>query len=284
MAVQAVQAIGRMRGGAQSQLMLGSDGRLLVVKFQNNPQGVRVLANEWLATRLAGALGLPVPDTAIVEVSEWLVSHSPDLWVEVQAGTRERCRAGLQFGCDYAGGEEGGQVLDYLPEAALREVRNAKAFAGMLVLDKWTGNCNGRQAVFVRGARQRTWRALFIDQGFCFNAGCWSFPDAAKRGVYGRNCVYEGVTGWESFEPWLSRLEEMRAEAVWRIAEEIPPEWCGGGTDALEQLVEELLGRRKRVRELIEAFRESDRMPFPAWRSRASVAMGTGWPLTAGVM
>ena len=58
MAVLAVQAIRRMRGGAQSQLMLGADGQLWVVKFQNNPQHVRVLANELIATRLAEAIGL----------------------------------------------------------------------------------------------------------------------------------------------------------------------------------------------------------------------------------
>ena len=50
----AVQAIRRMRGGAQSQLMLGADGKLWVVKFRNNPQHVRVLANELIATRLGG--------------------------------------------------------------------------------------------------------------------------------------------------------------------------------------------------------------------------------------
>ena len=37
-AVLAVQQIRAMRGGAQSQLMLGSDENLWVVKFQNNPQ------------------------------------------------------------------------------------------------------------------------------------------------------------------------------------------------------------------------------------------------------
>ena len=47
-----------MRGGAQSHLMLASDGNLYVVKFSNNPQHVRVLANELLATRLAAAVGL----------------------------------------------------------------------------------------------------------------------------------------------------------------------------------------------------------------------------------
>ena len=45
-----------------------------------------------------------------------------------------------------------GQVVDYLPEEQLDEVRNLAEFAGMLVLDKWTGNCNGRQAVFERKA------------------------------------------------------------------------------------------------------------------------------------
>ena len=60
-AVIAIQQIRRMRGGAQSHLMLASDNNLYVVKFRNNPQHVRVLANELLATRLAEAVGLAVP-------------------------------------------------------------------------------------------------------------------------------------------------------------------------------------------------------------------------------
>jgi hypothetical protein len=56
-AVLAVQQIRRMRGGAQGQLMLGADGHIYVVKFQNNPQHMRVLANEFLATRLTGLMG-----------------------------------------------------------------------------------------------------------------------------------------------------------------------------------------------------------------------------------
>ena len=84
----------------------------------------------------------------------------------------------------------------------------------MLALDKWTGNCNGRQAVFDRRPRERRYRATFIDQGFCFNAGEWTFPDSPLRGVYARNRVYAGVTGWQSFEPWLSRIETMEADTV----------------------------------------------------------------------
>lgn len=277
MAVLAVQAIRRMRGGAQSQLMLGADGALWVVKFRNNPQGERVLANELLATRIAEAVGLTVPQSDVVEVSEWLVTHSPEMLLDVRRGERVRCEAGLQFGSRFAGGMMPGQVVDYLPETQLREIRNFPEFAGMLVVDKWTGNCNGRQAVYERKARERKYRAIFIDQGFCFNAGEWTFPDVPLRGVFPRNLVYESVTGWESFEPWLSRVEAFRGETLGKVAEEIPPGWYGGDPMALERLMEQMLQRRGKVRELIAAFRDSGREPFPKWNRTGKIVVPSGW-------
>ncbi len=235
-----------MRGGAQSQMMLGADGRLWVVKFRNNPQGERVLANEFIATRLAEAVGLTVPQTDVMEVSGWLIANSPEMWVDAGRGERSRCSEGLQFGSAFVGGLMPGQVVDYLPEEMLPEVRNVAEFAGMLCLDKWTGNTNGRQAVFARKPRERKYRATFIDQGFCFHANSWTFPDTPLRGVYPRNRVYETVTGWNSFEPWLSRVEGMEADALFAIAEQVPIEWYGDPV-ALEGLVEALLQRRSRV-------------------------------------
>ena len=264
MAVLAVQQIRRMRGGAQGHLMLGADEQLWVVKFQNNPQHVRVLANEMLATRLAEAAGLSVPVTDVVEVSGWLIENTPELDVDL-GRERVRCQAGLQFGARYVGGTMPGQVMDYLPEEQLGEIRNLEEFAGMLALDKWTGNANGRQAVFARKARERRYSASFIDQGYCFHAGDWKFEDVPLRGVYPRNLVYAQVRGWESFEPWLTRLETMDATVMWRAAEAIPPEWYGGDLSAMESLVETLIQRQKRIRALIEGFGRSQRAPFPKW-------------------
>jgi hypothetical protein len=93
LAVLAVQQIRRMRGGAQGQLMLGADGRVYVVKFQNNPQHTRVLANEFLASRLAAAAGLTVPECDLVDVSSWLIENTPALEIDM-GRTRERCRPG----------------------------------------------------------------------------------------------------------------------------------------------------------------------------------------------
>jgi len=245
-----------------------SDGYFYVVKFLNNPQHLRVLANEFLATRLAERAGLPVPVTEVVEVSEWLIQYTPELNIQLARNT-VACQAGLQFGSRYVVNPLDGQVFDYLPGEMLDRVRNLETFAGMLAVDKWTCNANGRQATFWRKMRERKYTATFIDQGYCFNAGEWTFPDLALRGVYARNEVYAGVQGWESFEPWLSRIESMGEDTLWRLAGEIPPEWYGGEWDALEKLVGELIERRGMVRELISAFRISPRRPFPQWREQA---------------
>ena len=138
----------------------------------------------------------------------------------------------------------------------------------MLPLDKWTCNANGRQAVFYRRGREKRYTATFIDQGFCFNAAEWRFQDAPLRGVYMRNAVYREVTGWESFEPWLSTLEQVEAQRIWEIAEAVPPEWYENEAGVLEQLVEKLIERRAEVRDRIREFRESSRKPFPNWERK----------------
>ncbi len=155
LAVTAVQHVRRMRGGAQGHLMRCSDTHFYVVKFRNNPQHLRVLANELLATRLAELAGLPVPATNVVEVDEWLVEHTPELNIQL-AGSCIPCQAGLQFGSRYVVSPLEGQVFDYLPIEMLSRVRNLEAFAGMLVIDKWTGNANGRQAAFWRRCETRS--------------------------------------------------------------------------------------------------------------------------------
>src|SRR5690348_13337183 len=264
MPVLAVQQVRRMRGGAQAHLMRADDGHFYVVKFQNNPQHLRVLANELLATRLAERVGLPVPATEVIEVDAWLIENTPELCMEVSLHPVP-CKPGLQFGARYVCDPAEAQVFDYLPESMLDKVKNREAFAGMLALDKWLGNANGRQAVFWKKSRERKYNVSFIDQGYCFNAGEWDFPDSPLRGVYARNCVYKDVRGWDAFEPWLSRIEKLDPEIVREIAEEIPPEWVGHDWQALEKLAKEIIARRGKVRDLIKAFRNSSRQPFPEW-------------------
>jgi HipA-like kinase len=292
----AVEHVRRMRGGAQAQLMRCDDEAYYIVKFQNNPQHLRILANEMLATRLAARLGLIVPQVEVVDVRPEIIAYTPDLVMQLGLG-RKPCAAGKQFGSQFPGHPARMTVHDFLPDEQLGAVRNLSDFLGVLVFDKWTCNTNGRQAIFFRepgdpadaerAAGPRTpesatandpspghaagsdtaYTAMMIDFGFCFNAGEWDFPDAPLRGLYARHRVYEGVAGMEAFEPWLARLEKQITERVLgEEAAQIPPEWYGGDWNALERLIERLYRRRERVRELIVSARDSGREPFPNWK------------------
>jgi HipA-like protein len=276
--IAAVRHLRPLRGGAQAHLLKASDGACYVTKFQNNPQQVRVLANEMLATNLGLALGLPMPRVEVIEVSDWLIEQTEDLRISLGVA-KIPCRSGKQLGSLYVGSESPAMTLDYLPHELLQGVRNLSDFARVLVLDKWTCNSDGRQAIFSKLRGRQRYAATFIDQGYCFNAGEWSFPDCPLRGVYANNCVYEGVTGWEAFEPSLTRAEEMDADTIWRCAAGIPEEWYEADRDGLHRLVDALHHRRGTIRKLIAEFHRSSRNPFPNWReSPADSAM----PLAAG--
>lgn len=268
--VVAVEQIRRMKGGSQSHLMRCSDGNYYVVKFQNNPQHRRILFNEFLGTKLAERIGLPTTPIAIVEVSEDLIRLSEELVIELPRA-RIPCRQGLQFGSQFPGDPRRSALFDFFSDSHLGRVVNLADFIGMLVFDKWTCNADGRQVLFC--PVEHRYRAVMIDQGFCFNVGGWNFPDAPLRGLYAQTLVYAGVIGMKTFEVWLERLEESITEEVFdEIIRQIPPDWYEDDQDELPRLIERLLARRSRIPELIVDAKESSRQPFQNWISDAAVA------------
>ena len=262
--VTAVKTLKRMRGGACSHLMLASDGTRWVVKFTNNPQHIRVLANEMIASSIATAVGLSVPQCALVCVPVTVIDESPELTIRDLAGREVKCEAGLHCGSRFIG-SEGTEVQEVLSNDMLLRVTNLTEFCGVLCLDKWLANSDGRQAIFSRASSLEQHTAMFIDHGFCFTAGDWSFSDSTLRGVYHSVCVYERVDGWGSFEPWISRMEGFETSALWEIMKRVPEDWYNRDSVAAEVLIDSLDKRRVGIRGLINMFRRSGRTPFPHW-------------------
>ena len=268
MSITAVAQLSPLRGGSQARIMLADDGKRYVVKFQGNPQCTRVLANDYLASRMARMIGLTVPEPVVIQVDEKTIQDQKITFT--LAGREVAARPGLQFGSDVVNGE----IWDWPSRSMLGRVRNPREFAGVLALDKWTANADGRQVVFHKEVRERKYTASFIDFGYCFNAGEWSFPDAPLRGVYGLNDVYQGIKSWDDFAPWLQRIEMFPEQQLWSIADEIPCEWYGE-RDELQRLLDRLLERRSIVRQLIEDFRTSSRNPFPNWPTERPLPCAT---------
>jgi hypothetical protein len=268
--VTAVRHVRGMRGQAQSQLMYCSDGGFYVVKFTNNPQHVRVLANEMLASLLARHLGLPVAEGVIVKVDASLVRSTPGMTMHMQS-TTVPCQSGLQFGSRYVVEPSQGAVFDYLPPSVLEHVQNRQKLWEALAFDKWTCNSDFRQAAFWKGPSERFYTAAFIDQGYCFNGRDWTLLDIVLRGVYEQNEIYTGVRDWESFEPALSGIETMSQDMLQYAAKAIPATWYGGDWRALQTLARRLHERRNEVRGAIDAFRLCTRAPFPNWEENQTI-------------
>jgi hypothetical protein len=242
-----------------------SNNKFYVVKFRNNPQGVKILANEFIFSQLARALNLSVPTPAIVEVSEWLIQHSPELNIRIPPNSTLLCDSGLHYGSEYAIDPLKGCVVDWPSSEMLMRMRNRAEFAGILILDKWSGNLDSRQSVFWRRSVERRYSACFIDHGYCFGAGGWDFRDEPQRGAYAKSEVYGDITGWQSFDPWLPELERLDETIIWNAVSNTPPLWYSSDWSSLERLAETLILRRRKVRQLIEQFRDMSSHPFPRW-------------------
>jgi hypothetical protein len=147
----------------------------------------------------------------------------------------------------------------------------------MLVFDQWMGNADSRQAIFFR-ARLREWLpaheahplrlgfvAQMVDHGFAFDGPHWRFGDSPLQGLYFRPAVYQGVRGLDDFQPWLDRIVHFPEAIVDQALKQIPPAWVAGDEDSLSQLCENLLRRRKRVVDLIQACRHGRAGLFPGW-------------------
>jgi len=280
--IYATKYVRRMRGGSHACLLRCSDAAHYVVKVQNNPQGRRILANELLGTLLAKKLSLPVAEPAVINVSREFIRGSSEMVIKAGHSCAPM-HGGRCFGSQVPRyGEPNSSrnpplefVHEPLPSKQAKMVANVADVAGMLVFDKWTCNTDGRQTIFVQNANRQTYRAIMIDQGFCFNGIEWSFPDAGLYCIGLYNSVFDRIPSFSTFEPWLDYLEnKIDREILAKLAEQVPPEWYEYNRDALRRLLDQLDLRRLRIAELIFSIWRIRRHSFPN-RTRQSNCAST---------
>ncbi len=265
-----------MRGGAQAYLIEADDSHCYVVKFQNNPQHMRILVNELLAACFLRHLQISAPEHAIIDIGEDFLREYPEVAIEFGA-RKTQPLAGWHFGSRHPGDPSRLAVYDFMPDTLLEQVQNIGEFLGALVFDKWTGNADGRQSVFFR-ARLRDWSgrpeahplklgfvALMVDHGFIFDGPRWDFSDSPVHGLYPRKLVYSQVRGLKDFEPWLDQVVHFPDGVIDKARRQVPPQWIAGDEDELDRVLENLMKRRKRVPDLLNDVRRTGVNPFPAW-------------------
>ncbi|MDX2269882.1 MAG: hypothetical protein NW208_17400 [Bryobacter sp.] len=267
-----------MRGGSQTHLLGASDGHHYVVKLANNPQGRRVLVNEYLAWRILEYLKIPAQPASLIDIpADFLAAtNTPEPRLGITLGRSfTPPLPGFHFGSRFPGSPLTTLVHDVIAENSLPMCRNLEHFWAILLFDKWTANSDSRQSVFFRALladikpedpAARGLITSFIDHGFCFNGPYWDFPDRPLAGLYHLRRVYLQVRGWAQFEPWLERIRSFPARVLDEAIREMPQTWFDeADLNHLPRLCETLLRRREKVPRLIEDLKDRHPDTFPYW-------------------
>jgi hypothetical protein len=252
--------IRKMKGGSQSILVRANDGRHYVVKMMDNPIGPNLLANEYMGSLLAKAVGLPVAEAKGIILSDSFIDSHPDLWFELPSGVR-RPNKGMHFGSLFVGQTSGAdRPIEYISPSRVNMITNREAFLGMYLLDVWANHQDNRQAIFRRSSTNEL-EVCFIDHGHMFGGPEWNFQgNQSKLGsaLHLEMAVYTDLWQDEQVAFWILRFQTMIPKVLPSIAAPIASEWYSGN---LSELLRSLTDRLLRLPELVQADAEKTWRP-----------------------
>lgn len=234
------------RGVTSPQLFRADDGRVYVVKLQNNRLGPKVLANELIAGRLGDALGLCFPSGGVIKLEERTLKRSRRL---AAAGATP----GRHFACRYLSGTE------YLCRHNVARAVNRPELAGVMLLDHLANNMDrtlNRRNLLLR--REATgWRIYAIDNSHFFRRALWTEESLARmtprvrvnrHGVYGT--LLRRYLQPAYFAPYLSLVQGWSDGFIADVVAGVPAEWLPHAGER-QAVVRFLQARRDMAAEIV---------------------------------
>ncbi len=233
-------------GVTSPQLFRADDGRVYVVKLQNNRLGPKVLANEFIGARLGKALELCFPPSEVIKLEEELLRRSRRLAARGVA-------PGRHFACRYLSGAE------YLCRHNVAKAVNRREMAGVMLLDHLVHNMDrtlNRRNLLLRREAQG-WRIYAIDNSHFFRRALWTEETLARlaprirvnsHGVYGT--LLRHYLQPADFAPYLARIEGWTEEFFAALVAEVPVEWLPHAAER-QAAVKFLAARRDLAAEIV---------------------------------
>lgn len=231
------------------------------MKTIGNPEGVRVLACDYIGTKLAALIGLPTLDVAILEWPEELV---------IDLGKGCTTEPGPAFATrGVLGREWGGSPGDLLL------LDNPEAISGLVVLDTWLRHPDRFKALHrgrpkrnegnvyfsAEGARKGHFVLLAIDQGETICQGQelgkqLGINERTDEDIYGLFPEFVPHVTRESIREYALRLASIDPQVVREIVANVPSEWAQA--DVRQRIVELCVDRAVYVAERIETWLETE--------------------------
>jgi len=251
--VKITHVLRRMRGGSQSFLVRGEDDFFYVAKFSGNPQGNRTLINEWIGHYILGHLQITVPPLRTLHVDALTI------------GTEQLCfRIGvhtfpilgdIHLGSRVPADPATTAIFDFLPRTLFPKISNITEFVQMFVIDKWLGQTDTRQAIFLRdrhSPKDLAFKAFFIDNGMLFAGSQWTFFDSAYCGLYSDATIYAGTAMETICTKTIEEASGISGAALQAAVAGLPASWFSlGDTEALNGLIARVTKRQKLLPQMI---------------------------------
>jgi hypothetical protein len=211
-------------GGSLPGLVETDDGRLFVVKLRGAGQGTRALVAELLAGELARALGLPVPEIALVSIEPGFGATERDEEVRDLL----RASAGVNLGLELL---PGAMMFD----PAARDAVDDELASRTVALDAFVMNVD-RTA---RNPNLLWWRGglWLIDHGAALlwhhrwdggvDGAARPFPLLRQHVLlpWARSLAADAGR-------WAAELARLDDALLARVAADLPADWLAGGPDA----------------------------------------------------
>lgn len=255
-------------GSTRPYYIVCDDGDTYAVKFQQNPQGIKAVINEYICSELATHLTLPVPKPVLIKTND----DFHDLYGEkLSSYIGEEIKPGVHFGTRKIKKaipiEETGSL-----GAMLDHAKNIHVLSELFIFDLFICNndrdSNGGNLLFDMNEKM----IIILDHTHVFDLGTiWESQQLNMRigepfsiinpsgFIYRRLIPY--VTGFNPFKSILDKLKCMTSEHIWHIINSVPSEWMLLEEDKIA-LHEYLVDRKERIEEVLPLLKPH----MPNWK------------------
>lgn len=240
-----LRLVRRMNGSTQSLLVADTERRLWVLKLQSHPQAPHASANEVVGSHLCRALGLPVPDWAVMQVDSAFCGDRRT-WRRTPEGL-DPVQAGPHFASRYVPDALQKECFELIPPTLQTMIQSTDVCLGMFLFDVWSMHADSRQALFTLEDDQLV--PIFFDHGHLFGG-----PDGktCKPVVDGRLLQQIALRSAQedgSLDVWIERMQSTLPAALDLALADLPAAWA---PDSFLELRPVLLSRLRSLRTLTE--------------------------------
>lgn len=211
-----------LKGKSLPQLIRFSDGNDYVIKFSGNPQGMKILINEYIASQLAAILSLSTPSYSLVHISEQFIRENPVLSSFSFVG-------GVQFSSRYI--EHCKQIPKYPPFPERDQILNQEVLAGIVVFDYWLSNSDrSRRNLLLQQNHRGNVQIQLIDHGNCFSGNTnWDVKSLVKPPKLKFRTVHKWclslLRNKDEILLFIEKVKKIPDDLIYSIIGSIPDEW-----------------------------------------------------------